>query len=153
MFVLFRHSFRTAIFNRFLELAIATSNSINKFYNSGFRPEFSISMSKETIALVRDYVSKKRGQKSKTRGKKCMKTTHPFGIRNRNAIFRLVVLIYFKLFLNYLWWFFCKFVSSFITNQVTSYLCCFLNCSFLSSFKCIYSWLRSEIKKFSIKFT
>ena len=38
-------------------MAIATSNFMNEFYNGGFTPEFSVSMLKETIALVRDYVS------------------------------------------------------------------------------------------------
>ena len=60
MSVLFRGSFRTVIFSRFLKVPIATSNFINKFYNGEFAPEFSVSMSKETIALVRDYVSETR---------------------------------------------------------------------------------------------
>ena len=30
---------------------------MNEVYNGGFAPEFSVSMLKETIALVRDYVS------------------------------------------------------------------------------------------------
>ena len=47
----------TAIFSRFSKVAIATSDFMNKVYNGGFSPEFSVSMLKETIALVRDYVS------------------------------------------------------------------------------------------------
>ena len=50
--VLFRRLFRTAIFSRSSQMAIATSNFMNEFYNGGFRPEFSVSMLKETIALV-----------------------------------------------------------------------------------------------------
>ena len=33
------------------------SNFMNEFYNGGFSPEFSVSMLKKTIALVRDCVS------------------------------------------------------------------------------------------------
>ena len=33
---------------------------MNKVYNGGFAPEFSVSMLKEVIALVRDYVSEMR---------------------------------------------------------------------------------------------
>ena len=57
---LFRRLFRTAIFSRFSQVAIATSNFMNEFYNGGFTPEFSVSMLKETIALVRDHVSETR---------------------------------------------------------------------------------------------
>ena len=60
MSVLFRRLFRTAIFRRFSEVAIATSNFMNEFYNGGFLPEFSISLFKEIIALVRDYASETR---------------------------------------------------------------------------------------------
>ena len=52
MSVLFRRSFKTAIFSRFLKVAIAASNFMNKVYNGGFAPEFSVPMLKETIALV-----------------------------------------------------------------------------------------------------
>ena len=55
MSVLFRRSFKTVIFSRFLKVAIATSNFMNKVYNGGLAPEFSISMLKETIAPVWDY--------------------------------------------------------------------------------------------------
>ena len=57
MFVLFTHLFRTAIFSRFSRVATALSNFMNEFYNGGFLPEFSVSMLKEIITLVRDYVS------------------------------------------------------------------------------------------------
>ena len=60
MSVLFRRLFRTAIFSRFSKVAIATSNFMNEFYNGGFLPEFSISLFKEIIALVRDYASETR---------------------------------------------------------------------------------------------
>ena len=33
---------------------------MKEFYNDGFAPEFSVSVLKETIALVRDYVSETR---------------------------------------------------------------------------------------------
>ena len=52
MSVLFRPSFKTDIFSRFLKVSIATSNLMNEFQNGGFAPEFSVSMLKETIALV-----------------------------------------------------------------------------------------------------
>ena len=64
MSVLFRRSFKTAIFSRFLKLAIARSNFTNEFYNGGFGPEFSVSVLKETFALVRDYVSETRKEKA-----------------------------------------------------------------------------------------
>ena len=60
MSILFRRSFKTAIFSRFLKVAIATSNFMKEFYNGGFAPDFSVSILKETIALVRDYVSETR---------------------------------------------------------------------------------------------
>ena len=60
MSILPRRSFKTAKFSRFLKVAIATSNLMNEFYNGGFAQEFSVSILKETIALVRDYVSETR---------------------------------------------------------------------------------------------
>ena len=60
MSVLFRRSFKTAILSRFLTVATATSNFMNEVYSGGFASEFSVSMLKETIALVRDYVSETR---------------------------------------------------------------------------------------------
>ena len=60
MSVLFRHSLKTAIFSRYLKVVIATSNFMNEIYNGGFAPDFSVSILKETIALVRDYVSETR---------------------------------------------------------------------------------------------
>ena len=60
MSVLFKRLFRTAIFSRFSKVATATSNFMYEFYNGGFAPEFSISMLKEIIVLVRDYVSETR---------------------------------------------------------------------------------------------
>ena len=38
---------------------------MNEVYNGGFPPEFSVSMLKEVIALVRDYVSETRKYKVK----------------------------------------------------------------------------------------
>ena len=60
MSVLFRRSFKTTIFSIFLKVALATSNFMNEFYDGGFTPEFSVSMLKETIVLVRDYISETR---------------------------------------------------------------------------------------------
>ena len=60
MSVLFRRSFKTAVFSSFLKVIIATSNFMNEVYNGGFAPEFSVSMLKETIALVRDNVYETR---------------------------------------------------------------------------------------------
>ena len=57
MSVFFKCSFRSAIFSMFSKVAIATSNLMNEFYNGGFAPEFSVSMLKETITQVWDYVS------------------------------------------------------------------------------------------------
>ena len=56
----FRCTFRTTIFSRSFKVAIATSNFMNEVYNGGFAPEFSVSMLKETIVLVQDYVSENR---------------------------------------------------------------------------------------------
>ena len=65
MSLLFRLSFKTAIFSRLLKVAIATSNFVNEVYNGGFAPEFRVSMIKETIALVGDYVFETREWKAK----------------------------------------------------------------------------------------
>ena len=65
MSVLFRRLYRTAIFSRLSEMAIAMSNFMNKFYAGRFTPEFSVSMLKKTIALFRDYVSEASKQKGK----------------------------------------------------------------------------------------
>ena len=65
MSFIFRRLFRTAIFSRFSKVVIATSNFMNEFYNGRFGPELSVSMIKETIALVRDYISETRKQKPK----------------------------------------------------------------------------------------
>ena len=65
MSVLFRRSFNTAIFSRFLKVAIAKSNFMNDIYNGGFLPEFNVSMLKGTIVLVWDYVSETRTWKGK----------------------------------------------------------------------------------------
>ena len=60
MSVLFRRLFTTAIFRRFSNLAIVTPNFMKKFYNSGFEPEFSVSMLNEFLTLLRDYVYEMR---------------------------------------------------------------------------------------------
>ena len=56
MFVLFKRFFNTAIFSMLLKLDIETLNFMNEVYNGGVSPEFSISMLKEIITLVRSYV-------------------------------------------------------------------------------------------------
>ena len=65
MYALFRRSFKTVIHSIFLRVAIATSNFLNEVDNGGFAPEFSVSMLKETIALVRDYVTETRKYKAR----------------------------------------------------------------------------------------
>ena len=63
MSVLFRRFFKIAIFSRFLKVAKATSHFMNEVYNGGFVSEFSVSMFKETIALISDYMYLKLGNK------------------------------------------------------------------------------------------
>ena len=65
MFVLFRRSSKTTIFSRLLNGDIATSNFMIEFYNGGFAPEFSVSLLKENIALVWDYLFETRKLKAK----------------------------------------------------------------------------------------
>ena len=48
------------MFRRFLKVAIATSNFMNEVYNGRFTPEFSVSIIREIIALVSDYVYETR---------------------------------------------------------------------------------------------
>ena len=38
---------------------------MNEVFNGGFAPEFNVSMSKKTIAVVRGYVSETRKEKAK----------------------------------------------------------------------------------------
>ena len=64
MSVLFRCPFKTAVFSNFLKVAIATSVVMNKVYNGRFASEFSVSMLKETIMLVKDYVSETLSNKN-----------------------------------------------------------------------------------------
>ena len=42
--------------SKFLKVPIATSNFINEVYNGGFSPDCSVSMLKEIITLVWEYV-------------------------------------------------------------------------------------------------
>ena len=56
MFVLFRRSFKTAMFGRFLKVTIAMSNFMNEVYNGGLAPDLNVSMFIEIIAVVCDYV-------------------------------------------------------------------------------------------------
>ena len=46
-------------------MAIATSNFMNGAYNGRFAPDLSVSMSKETMVIVRDHVSETRKWKVK----------------------------------------------------------------------------------------
>ena len=41
------------------------SNSMNKVYNDESTPDFSVSMLKETISLLRDYIHETRKEKTK----------------------------------------------------------------------------------------
>ena len=50
---------------------------MNELYNDGFAPEFSVSMSKETIELAQDYVSETKKQNLK-----------PFSNETLNFFFR-----------------------------------------------------------------
>ena len=52
MSVSFRHSFKTAIFSRFLKMAVVTPSFMKEVYIGGFKLEFSVSMSKEIMSLV-----------------------------------------------------------------------------------------------------
>ena len=54
---LFRHSFKTAIFSRFLKIDIAPSTFKKEVYNGEFETGFSVSLLEEAILLVWDYVS------------------------------------------------------------------------------------------------
>ena len=63
MSVLFRRFFKITVFSRFLKVAKATSHFMNEVYNGGFVSEFSVSMFKETIALISDYMYLKLGNK------------------------------------------------------------------------------------------
>ena len=62
---------KTGIFNRFLKVATATSNFMNKVNKGGFAPEFSVSMLKEIDTLFRNYVCGTRNWKGKL-ATKCM---------------------------------------------------------------------------------
>ena len=66
-------SFKTAIFSIFLKVAIATSNFMNEFYNSGFAPEFSVS--RNDRASSRSCIWNEE-IKSKTSGKIYIKTKY-----------------------------------------------------------------------------
>ena len=46
-------------------MAIATSNFMYEFYNSGFSPEYSVSVLKDIIVVVRNYVSETRKSEAK----------------------------------------------------------------------------------------
>ena len=52
MLVSFRRSFKIAIFNRFLKMAVATPNFMKEVYIGRFTLEFSVSMLKEIMAVV-----------------------------------------------------------------------------------------------------
>ena len=60
MSIFFIRFSKNAMFRRFLKVAIATSNFINEVYNGRFTPEFSVSIIREIIALVSDYVYETR---------------------------------------------------------------------------------------------
>ena len=56
MSVFIRRCCKIAIFSNFLKVAIATSIFMNKVYNGRFVTELSVSVLKEIIALVQDYL-------------------------------------------------------------------------------------------------
>ena len=56
MSVLFRRLFRTAIFSRFSQVAIATSNFMNEFYNGGFTWERNMEGRLEVLSYVPMYL-------------------------------------------------------------------------------------------------
>ena len=60
MSVLFTCTFETALFSRFLKVAIAMSKFMNEVYDGRFASEYKVSMSKEIIVLVWDYFNETR---------------------------------------------------------------------------------------------
>ena len=56
---------RLLLFSSFLKVPVITPNFINKIYNGGFPPDISAAMFKETMPLVRDYISETRKQTAK----------------------------------------------------------------------------------------
>ena len=110
MSVLFRRLFRTYIFSRFSKVATATSNFMNEFYNGGFAPEFSVSMLKETIALVRDYVSETRKLCNWQNSWKIFQIWLAYELLPTNycSYYLFVLDSFFTLFL---WWRRCKLVT------------------------------------------
>ena len=56
MSVVSRRSLKTAIFSRFLKVAIAALNFMNEVFNSGFVPESSISELNKISTLTLSYV-------------------------------------------------------------------------------------------------
>ena len=64
MSVILKLSFKTIIFSRFFNKAVATSNFMSEVYNGGFGRKFSVLRIKETIALLRVYVYETRKWKA-----------------------------------------------------------------------------------------
>ena len=56
---------RLLLFSSFLKVPVITPNFINKIYNGGFPPDISAAIFKETMSLVRDYISETRKQTAK----------------------------------------------------------------------------------------
>ena len=69
LFVFSRLSFKTAIFSSFLKVAIATSNFMNKVYDSGFGADFRESNLREIITLIQSYLHETSNSKTKLTGK------------------------------------------------------------------------------------
>ena len=69
LFVFSRLSFKTAIFSSFLKVAIATSNFMNKVYDSGFGADFKESNLREIITLIQSYLHETSKSKTKLTGK------------------------------------------------------------------------------------
>ena len=89
MSVLFRRFVKTAILSRFLKVAMATSNFMNEIYNGGFASKLSVSMLKQSISLVWDYVYETRKQKAKLAEKYiCKQNMKSFSAEALNFSFR-----------------------------------------------------------------
>ena len=100
MSALFRRSFKSIIFRRFLKVPIATSNFMNEVYNGRFAPEFSVSVLKETITLDRGYVPETRKWKVKP-AKKYMWKRNMKSFFNETLIFFSILVKRIIIFVTY----------------------------------------------------
>ena len=98
MSVLFRHSFTTAMFNRFLKIAIATLNVMSEVYNGGFLPRFFIQFQFGFYGFFKQF-----GQNPKL--------TRPRTFWGLNLVFNWRKISYFKF--TYIFPLFLLFISTF----------------------------------------